>query len=213
MALYKMMRLADGMLSQGERLYPRIVSAQTVDDDTLARMAQESSSFTLADVKGVIASLTELITRTLQEGNSVRISGLGTLRPVLGLVGKRQRGAWTDASGRVTTGRNVWPKTVNFRPDRRLIRNVRQGMALVKLDDSEVTAPRRLQTTRAERASAARLYLEEHGFMRVADYVRLTGTSHSTAALELRLLAADPDSGISSSGSGAAKIYVRSAEQ
>lgn len=208
MALYKMMRLADGMLSQGERLYPKLVGAQRVDDEALARMVEESSSFTLADVRGVIASLTAMVTKTLSDGNTVCINGLGTLRPVLGLVGKRHRGEWTDAAGRVTTGRNVWPKAINFRPDRRLIRNVRQGMTLVKHDDSEVTAPSRLATTREERAEAARRYLAVNGFMRVADYVRLTGTSRSTAALELRLLAGQEGSGVAARGAGSGKIYV-----
>lgn len=45
-------------------------------------------------------------------------------------------------------------------------------------------------------------------FMRVPDYVSLTGLSRSTAAEELRKLATNPSSGIMSRGSRSQKVYV-----
>ena len=52
----------------------------------------------------------------------------------------------------------------------------------------------------------ARQYLKKNGFMRVNDYAILTGLSYSTASRELRRLATDPTSGITSQGSS--KLYV-----
>jgi hypothetical protein len=45
-------------------------------------------------------------------------------------------------------------------------------------------------------------------FMRVPDYVRLTGLSRTTAAQELRKLALDPSSDITSRGQRSQKYYV-----
>ena len=45
-------------------------------------------------------------------------------------------------------------------------------------------------------------------FMRIPDYVRLTGLSRTTASMELRRLSLDPTSGITSKGSRSLKFYV-----
>ena len=45
-------------------------------------------------------------------------------------------------------------------------------------------------------------------FMRVPDYVRLTGLSRTTASIELRKLASNPSSGITSRGRRSQKYYV-----
>jgi len=210
MAFYIMQRLADGMHGEGERLFPKLVNGQAVDLERVAARIEGAAGFTRGDVIGVLTEFIDQVKATLAEGNSVSIEGLGTLRPVLGLVEKGRRGAWTDSAGRVTTGRNVRLKTVNFRPDKRLMRDVGGGMELVKLDDSAVSGARKVATTVGERASMARQYLAERGYMRVADYASLTRLSYSTAAKELRLLSEDASSGITSRGSGAGKIYVAS---
>ena len=45
-------------------------------------------------------------------------------------------------------------------------------------------------------------------FMRVPDYVKLTGLSRTSATTELRQLALNPSSGIASRGSRSQKYYV-----
>jgi hypothetical protein len=59
-----------------------------------------------------------------------------------------------------------------------------------------------------ERIQKARDFLQKNMFMRVPDYVRLTGLSRTTAAQELRKLALDPSSGITSRGQRSQKYYV-----
>jgi len=210
MALYIMERFSDGMLGEGERLYPKLVNGGVTGTERIAGMIERRTSFTRGDVVGLLAELADIVEGELASGNSVRIDGLGTLRPVLGLVGKELRGEWTDSANRLTTGRNVRLKTVNFRPDSGLLRGIGRDMTLERA--SNRLGRRQPSTTVEERAALARQYLSERGFMRVADYAALTGLARTTAANELRRLAEDETSGITSVGARAGKIYVLGSE-
>lgn len=208
MAKYIIQKLPEGMHGEGERLFPRLVDGQVIDMKGMAEKIENASSFKCGDVIGVLTEFVYQVKTAMADGNSVRIDGLGTLRPVLGLVEEGRRGEWKDAAGRITAGRNVRLKTINFRPDKRLRSDVGLDMELVKVDDSAVKEAGRGEMTSEERVDAARRYLAENGYMRVADYVSLTHLAYSTAARELRCLAADGTSGISSQGTGSGRIYV-----
>ena len=59
-----------------------------------------------------------------------------------------------------------------------------------------------------ERVQKAHEFMKENYFMRVPDYVRLTGLSRSKAGEELRRLERDPATGITSRGERSQKVYV-----
>lgn len=206
--MYVMRRLAEGMLSKGERLYPRLVMNNVKDLSVIADQIEKRTSFTKGDVLGVLTELVSVVKHALADGDSVRIDGLGMLRPVLGLVEKGQRREWTDAADRTTTARNVRLKSVNFLSDKQMLSAVEREMTLTRIDEREKDEPRKTESTLAERVVMARQYLAENGFMRVADYARLTGLSRSSATVELRRLAEEGTNGIASQGSGAGKIYI-----
>ena len=63
--------------------------------------------------------------------------------------------------------------------------------------------------SKEERLSLALEYIGKHGAMKVADYMALTGLSHTSAALELKEFRRDPTSGIDFIGRGSAKVYVK----
>lgn len=206
--MYVMRRLADGMLSKGERLYPRLVMNNVKDLSVIADQIEKRTSFTKGDVLGVLTELVSVVKHVLADGDSVKIDGLGMLRPVLGLVEKGQRREWTDAADRTTTTRNVRLKSVNFLSDKQMLSAVEREMTLTRIGDREKDEPRKMESTLAERAAMARQYLAENGFMRVADYAQLTGLTRSSATVELRRLADEGTNGIDSQGRGAAKIYI-----
>lgn len=206
MALYIMERMSDRMHGEGERLYPRLVKGQVTDTARIAGIIEKRTSFTQGDVWGLLSELSAVVREEMAAGHSVKIDGLGVLRPVLGLVGKEQRGAWNDSAGRLTTAHNIRLKSVSFRPTPALLRGAGGSMSFDRV--SGRLGRKRPATTATERAAMARQYLSEHGFMRVADYAKLTGLARSTASKELRLLAGDGASGITSSGAGAGKIYT-----
>lgn len=203
-----MQRLAEGMLGEGERLFPKLVNGEVIDLNDVAEKIESNTSFKRGDVIGVLTEFVEQMRYAIADGKSVRMDGLGLFSPVLGLVEKERRGDWQDASGRTTTGRNVRLKTIKFRPDKQLMRTLQTEMELVKMDDSAVSGASSVASTVEERAEMARKYLSENGYMRVADYVALTHLPYSSAAKELRELALDEQSGISAKGTGAGKLYV-----
>jgi hypothetical protein len=71
-----------------------------------------------------------------------------------------------------------------------------------------VSRIRKSKLTLEERIQKAREFLETNMFMRVPDYVRLTGLSRPSATKELRQLVLNPSSGIASRGSRSQKYYV-----
>lgn len=202
-----MKKLAEGMLGEGERLYPRLIGGETKEIDDIAALIERRTTFTRGELAGILAEFADIVAETVAGGDAVRIEGLGTFRALLGLVDREERGAWTDSADRLTTGRNVRLKTVNFRPDKRLLYHVERDMKLERIGGIEEN--RKPATTIEERADMARKYLSRHPFMRVADYAALIGRSTYVASKELRRLAAEETSGITSRGTGTGKVYIR----
>jgi len=70
-------------------LYPCFVPWRTVRLDDLARMAQGRSSFSSADIKGMLQLLQDLIVDALEYGQCIELEGIGTFglslksRPVM----------------------------------------------------------------------------------------------------------------------------------
>ena len=96
-------------------------------------------------------------------------------------------------------------KGVSFRADPNLIKSTSRKCVLEK---GGISRLRKTALTLDERIQKARDFLKENMFMRVPDYVRLTGLSRPTATKELRQLALNPSSGITSRGSRSQKYYV-----
>ena len=94
---------------------------------------------------------------------------------------------------------------VAYRADNDLIRTTSRKCTLERGGVSRI---HKSELTLEQRIQKAREFLEKNMFMRVPDYVRLTGLSRTTASMELRRLALDPTSGITSKGSRSQKFYV-----
>lgn len=52
-------------------------------------------------------------------------------------------------------------------------------------------------------------YLNEHPYLTVLEYQKLTGLLRTTATNELKQWAALPDSGIDTSGRGSHRVYIK----
>ncbi len=206
MAQYVMEKLSEGMLGEGERIYPKLVNAGVAGIGEIADLIEHSTTFHSSDVKGMLEALARVIAAEVAQGRTVRLDGLGTFRAVLGLVEKDRRQEWKTETDRLATGRNVRVKTVNFRPDNRMLREVDDRISLERVGNLE--RPPRPQSTMAERLAMLRTYCAEHHFIRVSSYADLTGLSRTTASRELRTFAADPETGVTGMGRGAAKVYV-----
>lgn len=80
-------------------LFPRMVIRHQVGLDAIARTVSYASTFTPGDIKGLVIALADEMARLMGEGNSVKIDGIGTFTPSLGL--RRRRGARKRRRGRL----------------------------------------------------------------------------------------------------------------
>lgn len=89
-AEYKLVRRPDPHKTDVKQpLYPCFVPSRIVRLDDLARMARGRSSFSSADIKGMLQLLQDLIVDALEYGQCIELEGIGTFgislksRPVM----------------------------------------------------------------------------------------------------------------------------------
>jgi len=209
MAKFVMRKLSEEMNESKGHLYPRmkIIGKATLND--LARQICGATSFTAADVKGVVAALVQEMATQMAQGKSVHIEGLGRFRARLEVC------AWADAeredgSTGHRTAKSVRVGGVNFVADPMLTHET-DRLAMLERYTPRKSTTQTIETLEA-RVNDAVSYLEQHHTMSVAVYAQRTGLNNSAATRELRALANDPDSPIGARGAGSHKIYVLKAE-
>ena len=204
MAKYIKKEMADMRQTGVKQVCYRLKSNGTVELGELARECSRGTTFSEAEMKGVVTTLVEGMVRNMSRGFSVHIDGLGTLMPKIGLREDAEREV-LDGEGRKRNAQSLHVTGVSFRPDKRL---VRQLDSRCKLEKGAVSRIRRSRYTEAQRLEKAREFLRKHTVMRLGDYYRLVGLSRTAASLELRKWERDVATGITSEGSYSAKVYV-----
>lgn len=192
---------------EGRRiLYPRMVSLGKIDLKELAEMVGKSSTYSAAEVKGVVDALLAMAVDYMGMGYSVKIDGLGTLRPSLGL----RKGFERETGEKGDTRRNataIHVRGVRFQADKELVRRTDAACRLSRSRKKFRRSSTRY--TAQERLELAREYLEKHMYMTVGEYGALTGLLPTSAGRELRRWAAQEDSGIGTTGRGSHRMYVK----
>ena len=161
--------------------------------------------FITKHAESALKHMTHQLATATALGHSVTIDGLGTFRAGIGL----KKGKELDGLGEGESTRNAQSLQVTdvyYRPDKELIRDVNMNCTLTRGGTQRI---RKQKYTREERLQLALDYLEKHKTMRVADYKALTGLSRTAATLELQLFRDDPDTGITYTGNGTHKVYIR----
>ena len=188
----------------GERvLFPRLCLEGQIGTQMIAEQIEGSSSFTSGDVCGLIRCLTQQLSRWMGMGYSVKIDGLGIFTPSLALDKGKER----ETGEERRNARSIGVGNVRFKADKQLVRETDRSCELVRTPETI----RRSSTkyTAEERLARALSYLDSHPYLRVADYMTLTGLKRTTAAKELRERVEAADRGIAASGGGRYKVYVR----
>ena len=159
-----------------------------------------------AQILGVLTLVSEKLALCMAEGYSVKLNGIGTFHAKLGMRSDMLQDAFEEGEP-THNAKSINVTGVSFRADPDLVDTTRRKCVLVKGGVSRI---RKTKLTLDERIQKAREFLENNLFMRVPDYVRLTGLSRPSATKELRQLALNPSSGIASRGSRSQKYYVLS---
>lgn len=155
-------------------------------------------------ILGVLSLVSEKLALCMAEGYSVKLDGIGTFNAKLGVRSDMMPDAFEPGESS-RNAKSIEVKGVSYRADKSLVSNTARKCTLVR---GGVSRLKKSKFTKQERVQKARDFLKAHFFMRVPDYVRLTGLSRSTASEELRKLEQDPSTGITSRGTRSQKLYV-----
>ena len=157
-----------------------------------------------SQILGVLSLVSEKLALCMAEGFSVKLDGIGTFNAKLGVRSDMLPDAFEEGESS-RNAKSIMVNGVSYRADKDLIRNTDRKCTLVRGGESRL---KKSPFTLEERIQKAREFMKAHMFMKVPDYVQLTGLSRSTAAEELRKLASDPSTGITSRGQRSQKLYI-----
>lgn len=190
---------------EGEPIvYPRMKLYGMCDMNQFAESIESGTTFSAAEVKGLLDVVSSKLAYWMGNGYSVKLDGIGVFTPALGF--KKGKSADQTDKERMNA-QSLQVKGVNFRADTQLVMRTNKNCQLERSDKKSRKSSS--QYTPEERLALAQAYLDEHPFMQVADYCRLTGLCRTTASLELRRWREDPASGITIAGTGTHRVYIK----
>ncbi len=115
-----------GIKGGGEKkYYARAWKRQKMSINSLCELIAERSTFSGADVKGVVAAFTEMIPELLKKGYTVDLEGLGIFSIS---IKSRAEKSYNDVTKRSITGSQI-----NFRPSPRLKNEIKKAEFTRKL--------------------------------------------------------------------------------
>lgn len=123
--------------SQGtgeKRAYVRLRNNPAMTTDELGKEVEQACSVTSSDLKAVMAELATIAVRELSQGNRFYLPEIGYLSLAVGNVPLSAK-----ASGKIT-GKDIYLRSINFRPEKKLLRMVQRQVRFVKSDYSTLSA-------------------------------------------------------------------------
>ena len=185
MAEYIKQEMNDPQGKGEKKVYYRMRIYRNVGMDELVKqIARPGSGLSEGTVWHVLTTLAERMASVMAEGQSVTLDGKEPKR----------------------NARSIEVKDVNFKVDKQLVRAIDQRCYLHRGGISRV---RQSPYSEQERLALALQFIDTHRFLRVKDYVELTGLGQTKATQELRHFCSDPQSGLDHTGYGSHKVYVR----
>ena len=204
MAEYILMKRPD-LNGDGKRpIYPKMKIRRTVETADLAEIIARRSTFSSGEVKGLISLLSDTMAECMAKGESVRVAGVGLFTASLGLLDGVER---AEEGGPQHNARNIRVRSVNYRPDSVLVEKTNSRCELKR---GHMPVRALLIEKREDRLAAAVSHIAEKGFLRVSDYVKMTGLEPTAAGVELRAFANEGHIGVM--GRKSHTLYVKASE-
>ena len=206
MAKYIKQEMTDLSGKGEEKVYYRLQTERNIDFKALAEyVGRHNGMMSKGLVINVMEHVVDAMAELLGKGHSVTINGLGTFRASLGLEKDKEMDTF-DGDETKRNARSLRLTGINYRADKVLIRAANHHCKLERAGEARL---HHSPYSKEERLKLALQYLEEHGAMRVVEYMELTGLSRTKAAMELKEFRQDLSSGITFIGRGSAKVYVK----
>ena len=202
MAKYIMAPMSNRKTTEGNVPYcPRVLIEHRTNSEEIAQMLSKYTSFTKGDILGVISALGEVIASELVAGHAVYLDGIGRFSPSL----KLKDGVEPEQEHKEghRNANSIEFHSINFRPSKELVNicNVKGELTRAKIHKSDP-----MNSTLEDRCHMALNYIKASGFLKVRDYVDLTGLSRNKASQELRDL---KDAGfLGGRGGGSHVVYI-----
>lgn len=206
MAEYIKQEMSDLDGSGEERAFYRLKIYHNINaKEFVSKLARPGSGMNKGDVLQVLTNFADELAYYMAQGNSVTIDGVGTFKPSLGIM-KKKGLSIPDDEKQNPNARSLTVNGVNFRASKELVEETARQCDLKR---AGVEYIRRSAYSLEERIALAMKYLDEHHFMRIADYMELTGLRKTAATMELKKLREDPANGITTEGKRNGMIYVK----
>ena len=210
MAKYIKQEMTDLSGKGEEKVYYRLQSERNIDFEELAEhVGRHNGMMSRGLIVNVLEHVVDAMAELLGEGHSVTIDGLGTFKASIGLEKDKEMDTF-DVDESKRNARSLRLTGINYRADKVLIREANRHCKLERAGEARL---HHSPYSKEERLKLALQYLEEHGAMRVVEYMELTGLSRTKAAMELKEFRQDLTSGITFIGRGSAKVYVKASEE
>jgi predicted histone-like DNA-binding protein len=123
--------------SQGtgeKRAYVQLRNNPAMTTDELGKEVEQACSVTSSDLKAVMAELATIAVRELSQGNRFYLPEIGYLSLAVGNVPPSAK-----TNGKIT-GKDIYLRSINFRPEKKLLRMVQRQVRFVKSDYSTLSA-------------------------------------------------------------------------
>jgi predicted histone-like DNA-binding protein len=214
MVKYTLQELPDEM-SDGKRIvFPKMQPYSLHDYETVIRhMHDYAGSFGEGTIRAVFDALVSVMASWMPMGHNIKIDGLGVFSLSLGFdeTSPSERAEMEDTDGDPKTKyRHVCIKSINFKPDARLLQALNSVASFERGED--VQEPQKMKLSREERLARAKAIIEKNGYMMLRDYTNATNQSRSAASKDLRQIVDDPNSGITIRGSHSHKVWIAKSE-
>lgn len=206
MAKYIKQEMSARLHADGVKAYYRMKTERNIGfEEFVERMCSHCSGVSRGDAVRVLLTASDTMAELLAEGYSVSLEDIGTFKATIGLQPDKEMDA-IGGDGPHHNALSLRVDGVRFHADKELIWKTNRRCTLERGGESCL---RRSPYTKEERLQRALAYLDENGGMKVRDYMKLTGLSHTVAASELRDFRRDQSSGIDFIGRGSAIVYVK----
>ena len=206
MAKYIKQEMVDLSGKGEEKIYYRLQTERNIDFAELAQqIEQHHGLMNRGLIKNVMSHVVDEMAELLGKGYSVSIDGLGTFRASIGLEEDKEMDTF-DGDDTKRNARSLRLTGINYRADKDLIKKANRHCKLERAGESRL---HHTPYSKEERLKLAQQYLEEHGAMRVVEYMEQTGLSRTKATLELKEFRQDASTGITFLGRGSSKVYVK----
>jgi len=175
--------------------------------ELITRIAYPGSGLNEGTVAHVLQSLTDEMARAMADGYSVSVDGLGIFKASIGVREDKEMDT-IEGDEPKHNATSLQVTGINYRANKELIRDTDSHCHLTR---GEVRELCRSPYTKEERLQLALDFLNDpsHPFMRLDDYVALTGLSKPVASKELIEFRENAETGITTTGRGTSKMYIK----